>query len=135
MSRIHCIEHAAHEAPGRIADWVVERGHSFATTRVYHQEPFPGLDAFDALVVMGGPMGVHDGARFAWLTEEKRLIEAAMQADKRVLGVCLGSQLIADVLGVARGLLPAVKLVTSLVYAFAGLSVVVFLFAFHQAQS
>jgi len=99
MSRIHCIEHAAHEAPGRIADWVVERGHSFATTRVYHQEPFPGLDAFDALVVMGGPMGVHDGARFAWLTEEKRLIEAAMQADKRVLGVCLGSQLIADVLG------------------------------------
>jgi GMP synthase (glutamine-hydrolysing) len=99
MSRIHCIEHAPFEAPGHIADWVVERGHSFAVTRVYHQEPYPTLDSFDALVVMGGPMGVHDAARFPWLTEEKRLIEAALQADKRVLGVCLGSQLIADVLG------------------------------------
>jgi GMP synthase (glutamine-hydrolysing) len=48
---------------------------------------------------MGGPMSVHDSARFPWLTEEKRLIEAAMQAEKRVLGVCLGAQLIADVLG------------------------------------
>lgn len=99
MSRIHCIEHAAHESPGRIADWVVERGHSFAATRVYAGEPLPLEDSFDALVVMGGPMGVHDGARFAWLTEEKRLIEAALQADKRVLGVCLGAQLIADVAG------------------------------------
>jgi len=49
--------------------------------------------------------------------------------------IVLMTGVIADVLGVARGLLPAVKLVTSLVYAFAGLSVVVFLFAFHQAQS
>jgi GMP synthase (glutamine-hydrolysing) len=99
MSRIHCIEHAAHEAPGRIADWVVERGHSFATTRVYQREAFPDVESFDALVVMGGPMSVHDGARFAWLTEEKRFIEAALRAERRVLGVCLGSQLVADVLG------------------------------------
>jgi GMP synthase (glutamine-hydrolysing) len=99
MSRIHCIEHVPFETPGHIADWVVERGHSFATTRVYHHEPFPALETFDALVVMGGPMGVHDGARYAWLTEEKRFIEASLQGEKRVLGVCLGSQLVADVLG------------------------------------
>jgi hypothetical protein len=57
-----------------------------------------------------------------------------------LIGTCLATIVlmvgfIADVLGVARGLLPAVRLVTSLVYAFAGLSVVVFLFAFHRAQS
>lgn len=99
MNRIHCIEHVAFETPGRIADWVVERGHSFAATRVYEAEPFPALDAFDALVVMGGPMGVHDDERFPWLREEKQLIESALAADKRVLGVCLGAQLIAQVLG------------------------------------
>ncbi len=99
MIRVHCIEHVSFETPGRIADWVVERGHSFATTRVYDREPFPSVDAFDALVVMGGPMGVHDDARFAWLADEKRLIEEAIETEKKVLGVCLGAQLIASVLG------------------------------------
>jgi GMP synthase-like glutamine amidotransferase len=44
-------------------------------------------------------MGVHDDARFDWMQDEKRVIEAAMRAEKRVLGVCLGAQLIAHVLG------------------------------------
>lgn len=99
MSRIHCIEHVSFETPGRIAEWASERGHVFTTTRVYDREPFPAVDAFDALVVMGGPMGVHDEARFEWLVEEKRTIEAALQAGKRVLGVCLGAQLVAHVHG------------------------------------
>ena len=42
--------------------------------------------------------------------------------------------LIADVLGVVRGLIPAMRLLTSLIHAFAGVSVVVFLYAFHKAQ-
>jgi UPF0716 family protein affecting phage T7 exclusion len=42
---------------------------------------------------------------------------------------------IGDVVGVVRGLIPAVRLLTSFIYAFAGLSVVVFLYAFHKAQS
>ena len=99
MMRVHCVEHVAYETPGRIADWVVERGHSFAATRVYAGEAFPSVDSFDALVVMGGPMGVHDDARFDWLRDEKRLVEEALRADKRVFGVCLGAQLVAHVLG------------------------------------
>ncbi len=99
MKRVHCIEHVSFETPGRVADWVVERGHSFSGTRVYAGEPFPALDSFDALVVMGGPMGVHDDARFPWLPDEKRLIEASIRAEKHVLGVCLGAQLVASVLG------------------------------------
>ena len=49
--------------------------------------------------------------------------------------VLLIAGLIADVLGVVRGLIPAMRLLTSLIYAFAGLSVVVFLHAFPKAQS
>ncbi len=49
--------------------------------------------------------------------------------------ILLIAGLITDVLGVARGLIPAMRLLTSFIYAFAGLSVVVFLYAFHKAQS
>jgi hypothetical protein len=40
-----------------------------------------------------------------------------------------------DVLGVAQGIVPAVKLLTSLIYAFAALTVTVFFYAFHRAQA
>jgi GMP synthase-like glutamine amidotransferase len=44
-------------------------------------------------------MSVHDEARLPWLASEKRLIAGALEAGLRVLGVCLGAQLIADVSG------------------------------------
>jgi hypothetical protein len=49
--------------------------------------------------------------------------------------ILLIAGLIGDVLGVVRGLIPIMRLLTSLIYAFAGLSVVVFLYAFHKAQT
>jgi GMP synthase-like glutamine amidotransferase len=48
---------------------------------------------------MGGPMGVYEADRHPFLTQEMRLIERALRADVPVLGVCLGSQLLASVLG------------------------------------
>jgi hypothetical protein len=49
--------------------------------------------------------------------------------------ILLIADLIGDVLGVVRGLIPVMRLLTSIIYAFAGLSVVVFLYAFHKAQA
>jgi GMP synthase-like glutamine amidotransferase len=54
---------------------------------------------FDALVVMGGPMGVHDMHQFPWLAEETTYIRRAIKDGRPVLGICLGAQLIAHVLG------------------------------------
>lgn len=51
-----------------------------------------------------------------------------------LLTILLLAGLISDLLGVVRGLIPAMRLLTSLIYAFAGLTVVAFLFAFHKAQ-
>lgn len=48
---------------------------------------------------MGGPMGVHDEKKHPWLKAEKQFIENAIKSDKVVIGICLGAQLIADVLG------------------------------------
>jgi GMP synthase-like glutamine amidotransferase len=48
---------------------------------------------------MGGPMSVGDESEYAWLTAEKHFIKEAIAENKTVLGICLGSQLIANVLG------------------------------------
>ncbi len=97
--KVHFLRHAPFEGPAKIADWGDERNHGMKSTELWNGGPLPSLADFDLLVVMGGPMSVHDEARYPWLAEEKRLIARSLEAGKRVLGVCLGAQMIADVLG------------------------------------
>jgi GMP synthase-like glutamine amidotransferase len=96
--RIQVLQHVPFEGPGAIGRWAEARGHPLAVTEAW-REAMPGVGSFDALVVMGGPMGVHDEADLPWLRGEKALIRAAIAADRMVVGVCLGAQLMADVLG------------------------------------
>jgi GMP synthase-like glutamine amidotransferase len=97
--RIACLQHASFETPGNIAVWAEARGHVIATTHLYRGDPLPNLADFDLLVVMGGPMSVNDESEHAWLAPEKELIRQCVAANQFVLGVCLGSQLIANALG------------------------------------
>ncbi len=97
--RLHCLQHVPFEGPGAVAAWAAARGYPLAVTRLYAGDPLPQLDEFDRLVVMGGPMGVHDTAEFPWLPAEKALLARALEAGRSVVGVCLGAQLLADVLG------------------------------------
>lgn len=66
-----------------------------------------GNESFDALILMGGPMGVYECDKYLFLIKEMKLIKKAYKENKRVLGFCLGSQLIAEALGgrVIKGLL------------------------------
>jgi GMP synthase-like glutamine amidotransferase len=97
--RIHVLQHVPFEGPGAIAAWAHERGHAIDGTFLYAGHPLPELADFDWLVVMGGPMGVHDEAHYRWLAAEKQLISRAVEGGMGVLGICLGAQLIASVLG------------------------------------
>ena len=97
--RIHCFFHVPFEGLGSIADWASAGGHVVTATPWYDGVTAPPPAAYDWLIVMGGPMGVSDERVYPWLVDEKRAIAAAIAADKRVLGVCLGAQLIAGVLG------------------------------------
>ncbi len=101
--RIRVLQHVAHEGPAAIADWATERGHCLEVTRVDLTGPPPRTEASDFLVILGGPMGVHDGGAHPWLEPEKRYIEDALRRAEdgsgAVLGVCLGAQLIAHLLG------------------------------------
>jgi GMP synthase-like glutamine amidotransferase len=97
--RIHCLQHVPFEDAANIADWAIGRGHSVTCTRLYAGEPLPPTDAFDWLAVMGGPMNIYQHDAFPWLVSEKDFIRKAIERGKCVVGVCLGAQLAADVLG------------------------------------
>jgi GMP synthase-like glutamine amidotransferase len=97
--RVHWLQHAPHEDSGCIAPWLREQAQVRATrTRLYAGERLPSAREFDWLIVLGGPMNVYEHSRHPWLAAEKALINDAC-VNKKVLGICLGAQLLADVLG------------------------------------
>ena len=99
MMNIHYFQHVPFEGLGSIKKWVLNRKYKLTCTRFYKEELFPDLDQIDFLIIMGGPMGVYQYDQYSWLLKEKRCIEKAINADKTVLGICLGAQIIAEVLG------------------------------------
>jgi GMP synthase (glutamine-hydrolysing) len=82
-----------------IEEWVKEKGYPLSRTRLYMGEGFPPPEEFDLLVVMGGPMNVYEEGKYPWLKKEKAFLAEAIRKKKFVLGICLGAQLLADVLG------------------------------------
>lgn len=100
MRAVTVLQHVAVEGPGTIADALRAHGLAERRVRVHEGDPVPGSAADMAgLVVMGGPMGVADAPRLPYLRDELRLLGAALRAEVPVLGVCLGSQLLAAALG------------------------------------
>jgi GMP synthase-like glutamine amidotransferase len=99
MARVQVLQHVAFEDPGAITPWLLERGHRINTTHLYRGEQPPSAEDVDWLIIMGGPMGVHDEAELPWLGAEKAFIRTCIDSGKTVLGICLGAQLIANVLG------------------------------------
>jgi GMP synthase (glutamine-hydrolysing) len=94
------LQHIAPETPGLAARALEARRLALKFVRPFEGERVPrDLGDAAALVVMGGPMGVYESERYPYLVEEMRLIEQALAAGTPILGICLGSQLLASVLG------------------------------------
>lgn len=96
---IHYLQHVPFEDLGSIQTWANNTSHKLSSTRFFEKCSLPKIDDIDFLIVMGGPMGVYEEHTYAWLKEEKKFIENAIRNNKHVLGICLGAQLIAEVLG------------------------------------
>ncbi len=96
--RVVVLQHADYEGPAAIAAWAADRGHTLTSVLPLF-ERYPSTDDFEMLVVMGGPMGAYDEAGYPWLASEKRFIAETIEAGRRVFGVCLGSQLVAEAIG------------------------------------
>jgi GMP synthase-like glutamine amidotransferase len=93
------IQHVASEGPGLLAAIAEQRGIALDVRRMDRGEAVPDAATMAALVVFGGPMGVHQAADHPYLLAEQRLLEAAVARGLPVLGICLGAQLLAAALG------------------------------------
>jgi GMP synthase (glutamine-hydrolysing) len=93
------VQHVAWEGPGLIAAEALRRGLSLDVRRMDRGESLPGIEEISGLVVMGGPMAVYEAEDHPHLQDEARLMRAAAERGLPVLGVCLGSQLLAAALG------------------------------------
>jgi len=102
MNRAIVLQHLDREGPGYIGELCARRGLSVEALSLDRGDVVPGsLEAGDLLIVMGGSMGVGDigNPRFPFLAKEIDLLRTVLAAGQPVLGVCLGSQLLAAAAG------------------------------------
>jgi GMP synthase (glutamine-hydrolysing) len=86
------LQHVPFETPG-----IIEEIESYTLIKMYEAAQFPSIEEVSMLIILGGPMSVDDS--FPWLETEKRFIKEIINANKPILGICLGAQLIAEILG------------------------------------
>jgi GMP synthase (glutamine-hydrolysing) len=100
MAKIWVIQHHPVENLGGIADALEGAALAWQYVRVFDGQPVPtDMKGAGGLILMGGPQGVYESDRHPFLRDEMRLIEDALKNSRPVLGVCLGSQLLAAALG------------------------------------
>ncbi|MBF0567189.1 MAG: type 1 glutamine amidotransferase [Nitrospirae bacterium] len=103
------LKNVENEGPGTIEDFLVTNSVPYKVVYLA-KEICPDPDDFSALVIMGGPMSVHDTSLYPYLDTEEEVLAGFIEKGKKVLGICLGSQMIAKVLGarVYRGKEPEI---------------------------
>jgi GMP synthase (glutamine-hydrolysing) len=96
---LHYLQHVPFEGLGSIETWAQAAEFQISATRFHAQDRLPAVDEIDWLVIMGGPMNIYAERQHPWLKQEKAFISRAIANGKVVLGICLGAQLVAEVLG------------------------------------
>ncbi|CAC9569262.1 Glutamine amidotransferase, class I [uncultured Gammaproteobacteria bacterium] len=97
--RIHYLQHVEYEGLGSIKSWMLNNGCEITGTHFYESTQLPNPEEVDMLIILGGPMSVNDENAYNWMVSEKVFIRNMIDIGKVVLGICLGAQLISDVLG------------------------------------
>jgi GMP synthase-like glutamine amidotransferase len=92
------LQNSDFEKPGILLDWAKARGFAYETIPAYEQA-LPAPEAFTHLILLGSPLSVTEVERIPWLKAEAGFAERFMEDGKRVLGLCLGAQVLAHLLG------------------------------------
>ena len=109
MPTLTCFQHIDCEGPGSLWDALKAKKVGVEILKPFKGDPIPD-HLGDGLVVLGGPMGVYEEKKFPWMTEELNAVRRCLKNSIPVLGVCLGSQMLAHAAGgqVFRGAMPEV---------------------------
>lgn len=109
MAKVSVLRHVAFEDLGLLEPLMQARGHA-----VQYLAPWEGLaaglDDADLVVLLGGPISANDTEAYPFLAAELALAERRLTADRPLLGICLGAQIIARAVGgaVAPGSAPEI---------------------------
>jgi GMP synthase-like glutamine amidotransferase len=109
MPQATCFQHIDCEGPGTLLEVLKEKRVKLDILKPFQGDPIPE-HLGDGLIVLGGPMGVYEENQFPWMTLELDAIRKCLASSRPVLGICLGSQMLAHAAGaqVFRGALPEV---------------------------
>jgi len=94
--RVLVIENYPKTTLGLVGQVLSESGAECRVLRTHAGDSVPAAsDGFDGLVILGGAQDALDDATYPYLAEEASLARDFGAADKAVLGICLGAQLVA----------------------------------------
>jgi GMP synthase (glutamine-hydrolysing) len=96
--RVLAIVHHRNAAVGVFAEPTLAAGHEFVEW-LPHEGPAPDVDSFDAVMVFGAEAQVDEEEAHPWLRPEKQAIRDLIERGTPMLGVCFGSQVIAEAAG------------------------------------
>lgn len=87
------------EGPGTIEDYLKTQEIPYKIVELSKGEKIPEPDRFGTFIIMGGPMSVNEDNRYPYIKEEEKLVMDFISQNKKVLGICLGAQIMAKALG------------------------------------
>ncbi|MFX3632805.1 MAG: type 1 glutamine amidotransferase [Candidatus Pristimantibacillus sp.] len=97
--RIVLLKHFEFDDESTIAAWAERKEYPITIITPPEGDQWPPHDEYEMLIILGGPMSAYQEVEYSWLIEEKAYIHEAIVKDRKVLGICLGAQLLAEVLG------------------------------------
>ena len=97
--KIHVLQHNAFEGPAYISEWAAKHQHTMTFTKFFEAFSIPFPSDIDLLIVLGGSMSVNDTENYPWICDEKDYIHQMIRKGCKVLGICLGAQMIARAMG------------------------------------
>lgn len=115
------VQHETDVPAGLVGEWARERG--IGTETLWAPDgKFPASGVHDGVIVLGGSMNVDEESKHPWLTDEKAFLRARLGEKRKTMGLCLGGQLIADVMGARVGKHPFAETGRDLVRVLPGLN-------------
>lgn len=97
--KIAILQHTPDSRPFYTTTWLEQSKLPYRLVQSFKGEKIPPVSEVDWLIVLGGSMNIDDETRFPFLREEKKLVEEILKAEKTYLGICLGGQMLATVMG------------------------------------
>lgn len=95
---LHVIQNEARVPLGAYASFLARHEVPSRIVRLYEGDTLPAAAEVQALLVLGGTMGVHEADRFPWMSPLQRLMREVTANGTPLLGICLGGQLLAAAL-------------------------------------